>query len=909
LRAALEQAVAHHRAGRLAEAEQLYRQVLNTVPQEPDANHNLGQIALAVGRRDVALHFFRTALAADPRQPQFVAALASTLLDMGKDAEARLALQQAANLGVGSPVLNTISARAEAARDRSKPQPEDEAALLQLFKLGLHDEVQREARRMLATFPDAGVLWKIFGASLHVQGKNGPEVLEALQKAAVLLPREADAQNNFAVALRTRGELAEAAEYSRRALQLQPGFIEALRNLGSALHGLGDFAGAADCFAQALQAKPDPDTQLNLSLCLRELGRYDEALAHLHETARIAPDKSIVHHHLGTTLMTLGRKDEAISAFRRALELDPHAAATLNNLGNILQDKKQTEEAIEHYRRALRAKPDYADAHNNLGVALHELGRREEAAESFRLAIASRAQFAQAHSNLGNLLEQLGKMQEALIHAQKAVEIDPQLAEAWDNLGHVLHAARYYDKASAAFERALALNPGFANAYSNLASLQRDMGRLDLAVQSCLAALERDPGHLAAHSGLLFSGNYLANEPGAALLGHARRYGAAATAQARPYTDWPNRREPQRRLRIGFVSADLHRHPVGFFLDSVIAALRAGHDAGLELFAYASDGKHDDLTERLQGNFHHWRKVLGMSDEKLAQRIRQDGIDILIDLSGHTTGTRLSAFAWKPAPVQAAWLGYFATTGLDAIDYLVADPWTLPPGEEAHFSETIVRLPETRLCFSAPDTDIPVAALPAPASGYVTFGCCNNLSKLGEPVIALWARVLHAVPTSRLLLKNKQFSEPTRIEDMLHRFAAHGIDANRLILEGPSLRNDYLRAYDRIDIALDPFPYTGGTTTAESLWMGVPVLTLAGERFIARQGIGLLNNAGLPGWVAADTEDYLAKAVAFASDLPALAKLRGGLRAQVLASPLFDAPRFAGHFEAMLRGIWHQWCQ
>ncbi len=908
VRALLEQAVAHHRAGRLTEAEQLYRQVLKNTPLEPDANHNLGLIALANGRRDDALPLFQAALAANPMQPQFLASFAGTLLAMGRDDDAYAVLQQGLERGARHPDLEALLQRAGSARGTKRPQHDDEIALFKLFQLGLHSDVQQEARRLLAQFPDSGFLWKILGASLQVQGKEVPETLEALRKAAALLPHEADAQNNLAVALRQRGEFAEAAQYSRRALQVAPQFGEALRNLGSALYGLRDYAGAAANFRQALALKATADTRINLGLSLRELGHHEDALAQLREAAHMEPDKAVVHNHIGATLAALGRPDEAIPAYRRAIELDPHAATVLNNLGNLLHDRRQIDEALSYYRRALQAQPDYADAHNNLGVALRELGRRDEAVASFHAALACRPDFVEAHSNLGSLLQEMNRIEEAVAHCLKAVEINPQFAAAHSNLGHVLHAARRYGEALESFRRALDLTPGFADAHSNLGALYRDMGQLDLAVQSCMAALQSDPDHLDAHSGLLFSCNYLAHESGAALVGHARRYGAAAARRARRATTWANLPDPARRLRIGFVSADLHRHPVGYFLDSVIAALHARHGTSLELHAYANNPKRDELTERLQAHCAGWRTVLGMSDEKLARQIQEDRIDILIDLSGHTTGTRLSMFAWKPAPVQASWLGYFATTGLDAMDYLVADPWTLPSREEAHFSERIRRLPETRLCFSAPDADIPVGTLPALTNGYVTFGCCNNLSKLGGTVLALWARILHAQPDSRLLLKNKQFSDTATQEDMVRRFAAHGIGRERLILEGPASRHDYLRTHRNIDIALDPFPYTGGTTTAEALWMGVPVLTLAGERFIARQGVGLLANAGLAGWIAADAEDYLAKAMAFAGDLPALAHLREGLREQVLASPLFDAERFAGHFEAMLRGMWNTWC-
>jgi predicted O-linked N-acetylglucosamine transferase (SPINDLY family) len=281
-----------------------------------------------------------------------------------------------------------------------------------------------------------------------------------------------------------------------------------------------------------------------------------------------------------------------------------------------------------------------------------------------------------------------------------------------------------------------------------------------------------------------------------------------------------------------------------------------------------------------------------------------DGIDILFDLSGHTAFNRLPMFALKPAPVQVAWLGYLATTGLASMDYLIADPWTLPPSEDAYFTEKIWRLPETYICFTAPQVDVPVGELPARSSGHVTFGSFNNLNKLGDAALALWARVLASVPRSRLFLKAKQLGNDAVRQSILDRFAAHGIAPARLILEGfaPS-RAEHLGAYQRVDVALDPFPYPGITTSVEGLWMGVPLLTMAGGRFVSRQGVGMLMNAGLPQWIAADEDDYAAKAVAHAADLENLAALRAGLREKVLGSPLFDASRFARHFEAALRAM------
>ena len=315
------------------------------------------------------------------------------------------------------------------------------------------------------------------------------------------------------------------------------------------------------------------------------------------------------------------------------------------------------------------------------------------------------------------------------------------------------------------------------------------------------------------------------------------------------------------------------------------------------------------MSERIKGLCAGWRLVSGFSDKVLAQRIHQDAIDILIDLSGHSAHNRLPVFGWKPAPVQVSWLGYFATTGVAEMDYLIADPWTLPESQEEHFTETIWRLPETRLCFTVPDEVVPVSLLPALSNHCVTFGCFNNLSKINDEVVALWSRILKAVPGSRLFLKFQQLGEKSVCQHVAQRFARYGVEESRLTMEGYDARVAYLSAYHRVDIGLDPFPYPGGTTTVESLWMGVPVLTLAGERFLSRQGVGLLMNAGLPDWVAKDKEDYVARAVKHARDLPRLALLRSRLRQQVLASPIFDAERFAGHFEDALRGMWKKWCE
>jgi protein O-GlcNAc transferase len=564
-------------------------------------------------------------------------------------------------------------------------------------------------------------------------------------------------------------------------------------------------------------------------------------------------------------------------------------------------------QAETHYQKILKIKPDHPDALHMLGVIAYQVGRNDIAVELIGKAILV-SPSGSMHCNLGLVFQAQGKVDAAVEHYRKALSYQPDYAEAHNNMGNALRKLGHRGDAVSSYRRALAIKPNFVEAHSNLGSVLKDLGQLADAVASCRRALEIKPDFVEAHSNLLFAHNYLADQPAAMLLTEARRFGDLAARKASPYQTWLNVPESGRCLRVGLVSGDLRNHPVGHFVDGVLAALASNTAGSLEVIVYSCDFRADALTERIKACCCGWHSAVGLSDEKLAQRIRDDGIDILIDLSGHTAPNRLPMFAWKPAPVQASWLGYFATTGVAAMDYLIADPWTVPEAEETHFTETIQRLPETYLCFTPPDMDIEVSPLPALENGRITFGCFNNLSKINDTVVALWATVLHAVPQSRLFLKTKQLSEATVRQSVLERFAVHGIVADRLILEGAAPRAELLAAYRRVDIALDPFPYPGGTTSIEALWMGVPILTLMGDRFLSHIGESILHNAGLPEWIATDAHDYVARAISHAGDLQRMAALRQGLRQQVLASPIFDAPRFARHFEAALRGMWANWC-
>lgn len=568
----------------------------------------------------------------------------------------------------------------------------------------------------------------------------------------------------------------------------------------------------------------------------------------------------------------------------------------------------QRKDAFEALERAATLLPNDPTAQNNFGNALKEKKRLEEAAERFARAVTLRPDHARAHLNLGAVLKDMGRLEDSIVHSRHALALNPDYPEAMCNLGIALTFLGRPLEAAPVLRQAVARKAKFVEARIGLGMALCGLGDLQGAEDELRRALEIEPDSMFARTILIFVLNYQPGKPRALLLEEARRFGAVVARQARPFEQWTNVPDPTRRLRVGFVSGDFCQHPVAQFLEHVLETLKSDQGDRLELVAYHARPYSDAFTERLRSHFSEWRDVAEHEDEALAEQIRADAIDILIDLSGHTSHNRLAMFAWKPAPVQMTWLGYLATTGVPAIDYLLADPLVLPEALEDAFTERVVRMPKSYLCFTPPEHDAPVAALPALTEGGVTFGSFNNFNKLNEVVLDLWARILREVPDSRLLIKTRQLVDPKMQERVAGFFAERGVAADRLRLFGHVSREAHLAMYGQVDIALDPFPYPGITTTVEALWMGVPVLSLAGDSFMGRQGVGLLTHVGLEDWIAADAEDYLRRAVAHAADLRALGRVRSELRARLQASPVFDRKGFAADFEAVLRQIWTTWC-
>lgn len=667
-----------------------------------------------------------------------------------------------------------------------------------------------------------------------------------------------------------RGRPDEMERLARALLRGHPTLGAAWKALGVALLLQG--RDARDALGRALQLLPeDAELAVQLGSALNQRGEHEAAQRHFQQALRLEPARVDARINLGLALLGLGRLQEAEACLREALARAPDAVPAWSNLGLCLRLQGRPDEAIEALAAALARDPALLPARRQLGLCALALGRHALAREALEACLAHDPDNPWLLNDLGSALQGLGRV----------------------------------DEAGDCYQRARALAPRAPQPRANLALLARERGDWPAADALLAEACALAPQDLSLLSDRLFVRGYAGAAALPDTLALAREFGARARARARPGPPDARLDGDRRPLRVGLLSPDLREHPVGHFLESVLQALRASSE--LVLLAYSHAAREDALSEQLRGCCEHWRRVRGLDDAALADTIRADRVDVLIDLAGHTAGNRLPVLAWRPAPVQLCWLGWCASTGMAEVDHLLVDPWIAPPGAEAQCVEPLWRLPESFLCFSPPADAPPVAPLPALREGVLTLGCFNKRAKLGDQLLVQWARLLRALPHARLLLKNAQVDVPAHREALRDRCAAAGLPMARVVLEGASPRADYLARHAAVDIALDPFPYPGGTTSMEALWMGVPVLTRGdGHSLLSRQGLSLMRNAGLADWVARDPDHALELACAHAADLPRLAALRAGLRERVRASPLCDAPRFAAHLEAALRDIWQR---
>ncbi|MBU0482488.1 MAG: tetratricopeptide repeat protein [Proteobacteria bacterium] len=681
-----------------------------------------------------------------------------------------------------------------------------------------------------------------------------------------------------------------------------------VNTLSFQLYSAGKTAEAANASLRELQADPKNPTALFVrGQLLRDQGQDQEAIELFSRALAAKPNFAEALFALGCTYTRMGRNREAIPCFKKIVTLGIESPLLFNVMGNAHKDCGEIDTAINCYKKGLHLDPDFYQAHFNLGNAFHADGKIQESIACFKKALSINNEYYLALDNLGTIYDDLGNYEEAVSCYNRSIRINSANPVAHNNLANVLRNGGLLEEAEKSCLKALDLNSNFPAAYKNLGTICHEMGRETEAVAGYRKSLALAPDH-RTHSNLLSSLNYLEDVSQEEIYSESLRWDALYAPES---TVAGQGAAPHfaggRRLKIGYVSPDFCDHSVSYFIDPV---LHSHHREHFEVYCYANVKKPDAITSRLRDAADHWRDIFGMNDPAVVSLIKKDGIDILVDLAGHTRDNRLLVFAGIPAPVRITWLGYPNTTGMKALQYRLTDGVADPPGDADRFhSEKLLRLPQGFLCYQ-PDPAAPeVSPAPCLEKGGITFGSFNNLAKVTDRVIRLWAEILLAVPGSRLLLKSRALGDRKSRKRYLALFGEAGITEDRLELLGmlPD-KADHLGLYRNIDIALDPFPYNGTTTTFEALWMGVPVVTLRGERHAGRVGASIMHHAGLEKLVAESTQEYKTLAIALAEDRTRLAELRNSLREKLQQSPLLDGQRFTESLEECYRKAVAEYC-
>lgn len=762
--------------------------------------------------------------------------------------------------------------------------PDDPRALMaQAFALHGHnrlDEAAAAYAAILARFPDYAPALNFGGYLTHQRGERA-RGRAMVERSLALEPNNPAFLANLGKLNHADGDLGAAEAAYRGAIAGNPRDGQSHFNLAMVLQARGDVAAALAAYHQAVQANPrDIRALVNLGILERGRGEEPAALAAFRQAAQIAPDELVVMKNLAASLLASGKDQEAEVCLSRLLGRHPRDADSNRDYAALLARRGHLQEAVVHYRRALAVAESDVTAMIQLGHVLSVLGRADQGAEWLERALALEPDNATALGYLAFAKSTLGDKTEAIASAERATALAPEWPDGHGFLGLALKDLGQADIAAACFRRGLECDPNRADLHSSLVFTLQNCAAVDAE------ALWREHERWGTRFG---------HPPG----------GPAADADPTPAAE--SDRDPERRLRIGYLSPDFRRHSVACYLEPLFAA----HDrAQVEVFAYSAVPNPDAVTGRFEALADHWRDVTTLDDAALAAAVRQDRIDILVDLAGHTAFNRVSAFGLRPAPIQVTWLGYPGTTGHPAIDYRISDAIADPAGPgDLQSSETVVRLESGFHCYAPPGDPPAVAPLPAAERGYLTFGSFNAAAKVTPDVVAAWAAVLKALPDSRLIMKSTGLSDAGGRRRFEELFAARDIAGDRLRLIGfLASTEEHMALYGQMDVALDSFPYNGTTTTLEALWMGVPTLTLAGERHAGRVGASLLSQVGLTDWIAASPGDLVEKAKALTRDRDALADLRAGLRDRLAGSSLCDAAGFSQKLESTYRRMWRDHC-
>ena len=713
---------------------------------------------------------------------------------------------------------------------------------------------------------------------------------------------------NYEAALKhyNNGAYPQAEEFCKNVLSSAPGHADTLHLLGLVALSVGKNDIAFQLASQAASKNPQNPNFINtMGAACYGLGRLQDALNHFRSALVLHEAYPQAHSNLCGVLNDLGNLNEAEKHGLRAIELQPGLFDALANMAKVMAGLEKWDMSIFYCLKALELQPNQPKVLFQLGVALSKVVRLNEAIEQFRKVIALQPDYVEAHNELAGLLFRTGIYDQSLQHYQRALEIrdDPVVHF---NFAVFLQYMGNLDGSKKHYKKVLEFNPNFVEGNSNIIAILLSQGLHKEAYAYLHKVMDFDQAILGTKDCLLMHYLYDADiEPKEIAAAHREWGERVAALIAPPKMKWDNNRDPKRPLRVGFVSGDFREHAVMRFLRDVFEVLDPNE---IELYFFSNNKRRDNISARLEEIASGWWDIAGMNDEKVVELIQHDEIDILVDLAGHTTDNRLLIFVYKPAPIQVSWLGYAATTGLAAMDYRLTDAIADPPESKDWHSEELVRLPEGFLSFSEPSGAPEPAGPPCMDNDVITFGCFNNNAKITPPVISLWAEILHKMPNSRMFLKNDALRSPAVKEMWLEKFQEYNVKLDRIeLLPRVDHYKDHLALYQKVDIALDVFPYNGTTTTCEAMWMGVPVVTLRGDRHVGRVSASLLTRIGLEDLIAETHEEYVEKAVSLAGNYKRISELRYDLRSRMQGTALGDANRFARTLEKAFREMWLRW--
>ncbi|MBF0380746.1 MAG: tetratricopeptide repeat protein [Magnetococcales bacterium] len=842
--AAYTQAVAFIEASRFQEADQLCTAIIQSYPAHVDAINLLGVIAQKINQHKIAVEQFKKAIVVDNNRADLYFNLATSLLSSGFENDAIKALEVAVDKAPQNSQINNFLASLQ--------------------------QKQRIKR-----------------------GKNSPNKFKKLFQQGI-----AEHQN---------GQLKKAIESYKNALGLEPENTALLSNIGLALHSLGRINDSIEAYQQAIAIQPGhPQANYNLGNILKEQNNNTAAIEHYKVAISAQPNYLEAYDNLGILLKELRNFDEAVKYLNMALSIKPDNSITLYNLGSALYEQGNIAEAIECYKKAIVIDKNYYQAHHNLGTALQSKKELDQAIVSFKNAIRIKPDYANAYSNIGDVLTEQGKLDKAAVYLEKAITIQPTLAQAHNNLAVVLHKQGDLAASVACCQKALAIKPDFAQAFFNMGVALQDQNRLEEAIDSFSKAVSLEKDYEVAHSNLLLCQQYIVEQTLNTIFAvHDNWAKNLLSYEKIEIFNFDHVVSSSKKLRIGLVSSDLGLHPVGYF----VAGFIKHHSVQKFATVCYSDRKPDQLTNILQEYSDSWVDSSLMTDDDLAQKIYADRIDILLDLGGHTAKNRLKVFAKRAAPIQITWAGYVGTTGLPTMDYLIADKNYVKVGEDHLYTEKIIRMPDTWVSYTPPPYVPTIKPAKKPDSSLrIMLGNFGNPTKINSKMLEVWAQILKKAPQADLLLIYKGMDTPYTVQRINSVFDSSGVDLSRINIIGHLPHHQLLDKYNEIDIALDTLPYSGGLTSFESLWMGVPVITAYGDTFAGRHSASILNALGLNSLVANDLTEYIQLVVNLSKDQEKLACIKKDLHNKLKCSSLCDHKKFASDLEKEFGRVWQVWC-